>query len=117
MLWTYGLIYVVPVSVVVGVGLGDYWSLLTLALVFGIVPIVDEIVDLDTDNPEPSEARARLETPWFHRLARAWTPVYLATLGWGLWQYGSASLSPVETAGLCCPSVCVEGSASGPPTS
>lgn len=52
--------YLFPLSVVVGAALGGPWTLLTVALAFIAVPVLDEILGLDPRNPnEEEEASAR----------------------------------------------------------
>jgi len=101
MSWLHGLIFVVPLSVIGGAYLGGGWTFLTLALIFGALPLADEIVGVDTRNLTKEEEKERLTDPRYDLLVRSWTPVYVALLAWGLWFGMTASLSVFELVGLC----------------
>ena len=45
------MVLVVPISVVAGFQIGGVGNFLTIAVVFGIVPLLDALVGLDTSNP------------------------------------------------------------------
>ena len=100
-MWSYGLIFVVPMSVLCGAYLGGGWTFVTLALVFGVLPLADEIVGVDTRNLTNEEEKERLANPGYDLLVRAWTPVYVSLVAWGIWFVTTGQMSALEILGVC----------------
>lgn len=61
----YGLI--LPASAFVGLELGGYWTLLTAAIAFAVLPIADTLRGVDNDSPAPTEI-SDLESRWSYRI-------------------------------------------------
>jgi alkane 1-monooxygenase len=54
----YALIYLVPISVIIGLISGNLFIFLTPLLVFGLIPLLDLIIAKDTANPPDDQAPA-----------------------------------------------------------
>jgi alkane 1-monooxygenase len=94
------IIYLLPLSVVVGYLLGGWFTFLTPLMVFGLIPLLDVLLGVNTRNPlEQDEKRltARMEyryVTWFC------VPLQLGLVLWGAWVVTHRSLSPLELAGF-----------------
>lgn len=78
-----------------------WWSGLILA--FGIIPVLDEVVGADVDNP-PDSALARLENDRFYRWATyLYLPLQYLSLMLACWLWsggGGVTMSRIDAAGL-----------------
>ncbi len=85
---SFALVFTVPLSVLVGYGLGGWGLLLTPLLVFGLVPLLDGIIGVDTHNPTP-EAPGE-QTPGRPYGVVTWlcAPCQIALVIWGAWAAG-----------------------------
>ena len=101
MSWLHSLIFVVPMSVIGGAYLGGVWSFLTLFLIFVALPVSDELMGVDTRNLTKEEEQEQLSDPKYDIWVRAWTPVFVAVLAWGLWFVTTTGATPFEIVGVC----------------
>jgi len=92
--------YLVPASAMLGLAWQGVWSWLTLALVFGILPVVEIFTPQSSSNvPETLEAD-RSRRLFFDLLLYLNAPLLFGILGWYLWTLSAQTLSGVETLGL-----------------
>lgn len=54
-LFPYLLSYTIPLVIIVGIGLGDFWTFLPVAVTFGIIPLLERYSKTDTSNPNKYE--------------------------------------------------------------
>lgn len=73
-------VYTVPAVALVGIALGGWHPLLTVAYVFGAIPLADHWVGRDDTNPGEASA----STWWFDAPLLLWVPCQLALLLLGL---------------------------------
>lgn len=86
----------IPATVFAGLWLGGAGTFLTVAFVFGLVPVLDALLGTSLRNPPEHEP----PSPLYDAVLRGWIPVHLATLGYGLHVASSGALSGLELAGL-----------------
>jgi alkane 1-monooxygenase len=92
--------FVIPALIVAGARRGGAWTFVTVAFIYGLVPLVDWLSALDTRNPSPGEAGALERSPPFRLLTWAWVPVQLALVAWGLVTVTGGGHTPVEVVGI-----------------
>jgi len=81
-----------PLSAWIGHLLGrpDLFAWLPLAVLFGLLPLLDRVVGHDPANPTAEERAALEQRRWFRLLTLLCLPVQLALLGWSLLHVTSA---------------------------
>lgn len=97
--WAY-LLFLVPLALPVlgaalarGTGSGA-WHLLTLAVVFGLVPLADALLGRDTGNPSAEDEAALAGDPWYPALTLLTVPLWSALLIWGVATLAREPMSP-----------------------
>lgn len=76
--------FLLPPMLVVGVEWGGAWAFLPVAVVFGLIPLVDLLLGCDRRNPDEA-LLSRLIQSRFHRtILHAWVPVQLAVMAWAV---------------------------------
>jgi alkane 1-monooxygenase len=76
--FTFG--YLLPAVTALGLSLGGGWAWSTVLFVFVLTPLLDALVPVDVENPEPEEEGARAANPWFDVLLFAWLPVQVVVM-------------------------------------
>ena len=71
------IIYLLPLSVWLGYGLGGIYNFLTPLFVFGLVPLLDVLLGVDTRNPNAEEEEALAEDRAFRIITWACAPLQL----------------------------------------
>jgi alkane 1-monooxygenase len=91
----YGLVFGVPVLLVLGARLGSWWTLLPVAYVFVLLPLFDELAgDGGPEGPGPARR-------WIADLPMLlWVPVQLGSTAWTVQRVAAGHTSPWETLGL-----------------
>ena len=97
---SYALVFTVPLSVLIGYGLGGWGLLLTPLLVFGLVPLLDNLIGVDTANPSPGESGEHAGMRPYRVLTWMCVPCQLALVIWGAWTVGRPTTGFLEVAGL-----------------
>ena len=90
----------IPVLIVLGARRGGAWTFVTVAFIYGFVPLVDALSGLDMRNPSPEEADALERSLPFRLLTWAWVPVQLTLIGWGLLAVTGGGHTPLEVVGI-----------------
>lgn len=103
-MWRFLLIYLVPFSVVAGYALrgflGSWITFATPIAVFGVIPLIDLIVGLDTENvPEELEKEKTAEAIYRY-ITWGCAPVQVLVVAWGLYITATRSLPVIEYIGL-----------------
>jgi len=82
------LVFVPPLALALGTTLAGWAVVLPVVVIFGAIPLLDQLLAKDEDNtPGPA---------WLRWLPHAYIPVHLLTLGWALVRIASGELGPVE---------------------
>ncbi|PJZ65565.1 alkane 1-monooxygenase [Leptospira wolffii] len=92
--------FVIPLMAVAGYYLGGGFNFLSLAVVFGILPILDVLVGPDASNPKEEEVPVLQQEFYFRFLTYVWAWVQFALVVWALWEVQSHSLSTLEWVGF-----------------
>lgn len=89
--------FIFPAAAVLGHHLGGGWNFLLPAIAFGLVPLFDHLIGLDTRNP-PDQGAGDI---WAYRVV-TWlvVPVQLALTVWASWAIARPGLTWIERLGL-----------------
>ena len=91
----FGMVYVMPLTLLVGLWLGGPWSFFTVIYIFGIMPVLDAAAGLRTENPDTSR-HAWLFDAWLY----VWSPVQIALMVAVIATIASGTRTPLESIGL-----------------
>ena len=91
--------FLLPVALVAGVRLGGAWTFLPLALLLGVMPILDWVGGLNLANPDDDEPELAAN-PWFRAITWAWIPVQYGMTLWAASVVAAGHLSPIELLGV-----------------
>jgi alkane 1-monooxygenase len=91
--------YALPPLVVVGVHLGGVWAFLPVLVVFGLIPLADLLLGLDTANPDDAAIQRLVDSRYYSMVLYLWVPVQFALLAWAVWMV-SQPLDTVTMLGL-----------------
>lgn len=89
----YWVVFVVPLVALVGLRAGGLATLATLAFVFGLIPVLETLVGLRTDNDDTEGPTRRFA---FDLPLLVWIPTQLGLQAYGLWLVLSGSLEGWE---------------------
>ncbi|MCZ7583517.1 MAG: hypothetical protein M5R36_09385 [Deltaproteobacteria bacterium] len=78
--WPFLIIYTLPICVMTGYWRGGLWHFQTLLIVFGLVPLIDWMLGLRTDNPSPEEEDELVERRAFRWITWLVVPVQVAVV-------------------------------------
>ncbi len=96
----FSMVYLVPVSVIIGYWLGGIYTFITPFLVFGIGPVLDTVIGKDTRNPA-KETEKELESDSRYKiLTLLCAPVQIAVVFWGAYVVSYGDLRILETVGI-----------------
>jgi alkane 1-monooxygenase len=96
----YALIYLVPISVIIGLISGNLFIFLTPLLVFGLIPLLDLIIAKDTANPPDDQAPALSASPIYRLIFWGCVPLQVVMVVWGGYVADHWSLSVEELIGF-----------------
>lgn len=96
----YLIAYILPASAALGLAWQGIWSWLTLAMVFGILPVVEIFTPQSKENVPESEEAGRAGRVFFDWLLYLNAPILFGITGWYLWTMEMQALSIAETLGL-----------------
>lgn len=94
------LIFLVPLSVVLGYIWGGIFTFLTPVMVFGAIPILDLIIGTNTKNPTPEQESTLKEAMSFRIIAILCAPLQVAMVLWGAYAVSRGSMSSTEMVGF-----------------
>ncbi len=92
--------YAIPVLAVLGYYLGGGFNFLTLAMVFGILPLLDVLVGPDSSNPKEEEVPELQKEFYFRFLTYLWAWIQFGLVVWSLWEIQTHSLTVLEWTGF-----------------
>ena len=98
--WFYGIVFIVPASVLIGHAMGGGWHWLTPLLVFGVIPVLDHLLGVDKHNPYPQKTVKAEGMNLWQIITWLCAPIQLALIIWGGWVISHHQLSLVEAIGL-----------------
>ena len=98
--WLFALVFIVPVSVLIGHGLGGSWHWLTPLVVFGVIPVLDHLIGVDRQNPFPDKTVETSDLTVWQIITWLCAPIQIGLVVWGAWLFARGSLGLWEAAGL-----------------
>lgn len=96
----FSMVYLVPVSVILGYWLGGIYTFTTPFLVFGIGPILDTVIGKDTRNPSEEKENEFESDNRYKILTILCVPIQLAVFFWGAYVVSYGNLSALELVGF-----------------
>lgn len=91
--------YALPPALLLGWLMGGAWIWLPVFLVFGIVPVLDWLIGVDSWNPSSEESTVLENDPYYRWILYGWVPVQFALLLFAV-SVASASEGFLEWLGL-----------------
>lgn len=108
----YLIIFLLPLSVVVGYYLGGFYTFLSPLFVFGFIPVLDMILGVDTKNADREEEENLLQNKMFAIIPALTTPIQFFLVMWGAYVVTRGNMSLLELIGFTL-SVGISGGAMG----
>ena len=99
-MWSFMLIYLVPLSVIIGYLMGGMGTFLTPFAVFGIIPFVDLLAGKNRVNVPEDMEKDLSEQKGYRIITWICAPLQVATVFWGLWIIVTRDLPLIESIGL-----------------
>ncbi|MEW5733638.1 MAG: alkane 1-monooxygenase [Thermodesulfobacteriota bacterium] len=90
--WTFLVVFMLPLVVIVGYLLGGAYNFLTPILVFGLIPVLDLILGRNTGNPSPEQEKVLLDDKRYRYITFAAAAVQVGMVLWGAWIVSHRSL-------------------------
>lgn len=81
--WYFLVVFLLPLSVIVGYLLGGGWNFLTPLLVFGLIPVLDLILGKSTANPTAEQEKVLLSDARYRNITFAAAAVQVGLVLWG----------------------------------
>ncbi len=92
--------YSIPLAAIIGLTLGGNWAFFTPIFAFILIPILELLLPVRTENLSKDDAAEKLKNPLFDILLYLNVPVVYGMVGWFLWSLSWASYSTAELIGL-----------------
>jgi alkane 1-monooxygenase len=84
--------FIIPALVITGFYCGDYWNFTAIVFAFLILPLIDQMMGIDTSNVPADEVRIKGEEFYYRFVTYLWTYVQLAFIFWGAHAVTSGKL-------------------------
>lgn len=92
--------FIIPLLVVAGFYGGGWWNYVALAFAFIILPVIDQLVGLDTSNVPDDQVKIVSEELYYRFVTYVWTYVQLAFVLWGAFAVTQRQLTGLEWVGF-----------------
>tara|TARA_R110000772_G_scaffold218169_1_gene328776 strand:- start:638 stop:1687 length:1050 start_codon:yes stop_codon:yes gene_type:complete len=92
--------YSIPLACALGLYLRDYWVFFTPIFAFVLIPILEILLPIQTENLSEEEVITKNNNALFDILLYLNLPVVYMLLGWFLWSISWANYSTMELTGL-----------------
>ncbi|QIE59898.1 alkane 1-monooxygenase [Rasiella rasia] len=92
--------YAIPLAAIIGLTLKGNWAFFTPVFAFVIVPILELLLPVRTENLDPTTAASKLTNPFFDFLLYLNIPLVYGMVGWFLWSLTWVDYSVYEIIGL-----------------
>ncbi len=83
----------VPALVILGYYLGGWWNFLALGFAFIVLPIVDQLIGVDTSNVNENDAKVIGDQFYYRFITYVWTYVQVAIVIWGTYVVSLGTLT------------------------
>lgn len=97
---SFSLVFLVPLSVVAGYIAGGAFLFLTPVLVFGVIPILDMIIGIDTRNPDENSVGFLADQKAYRYITWVCAPLQVGIVVWSAYMAAFSTLGPLEWMGL-----------------
>jgi len=94
------LAFFIPSLTLLGFALGGAWNFLTLAVVFGVVPILDPLLGKRLANYSETVNQNLKDSFYFRFITWLYVPFQLSLIVWGVVTVGSGTMTPLELTGF-----------------
>ena len=84
------LVFMLPAGLLVGAEIGGVWAFIPTLIAFGLIPVLDALLDPNQRNPDEDAGHDRR----FDAPILAWVPVQIATTAYVLWRVTLGNPSP-----------------------
>lgn len=93
--------FILPALTVAGHYLGGTWNFLTVGFAFILLPLIDHLAGINTDNVAETEVKVKGEEFYYRFVTYVWTYVQLAFVVWGCYAVTTSRIqTPVEWIGF-----------------
>lgn len=96
----YLLAYLGPLSAVAGLYFGGAWSFGFVYLAFGILPLLELVLPIDSENFGKEEENKKIASRYFDFLLYAHLPILYSILFYAFYKYAFTPLTTLEVTGL-----------------
>lgn len=96
----YLLAYIIPISAILGITIGGYFSFATVIIGYVLIPIIDKIVPASTENLELELAKKKILNRYFDLLLLINLPLVYLVLWIFLNKINAEVLSTIEISGM-----------------
>jgi len=90
-----------PLTVVVGYYMGNWWNYSNIVYVFVLIPLLDELLGKDQHNLSPTEATAATQDNFFNTVLYVWVYIQVVFLLWSAYVVSTNTLSTAAYIGFC----------------
>jgi len=90
----------IPLSAIVSIALGGYWSYFTVVYVFVIIPVLELLLPMDASNLDDNTKEKKSVSKMFDWMLYANIPLVFGLLGYFLWSVNSLEYRTYEIIGL-----------------
>jgi alkane 1-monooxygenase len=90
----------VPASIVIGHALGGGWNFLTLAIAFGLIPLLDLVVGINPQNPQEDEEETIENDRRFAYATWLLVPLQVGMTIWGAYIVTQTAMTAIELIGF-----------------
>ncbi|HEX5167754.1 MAG TPA: fatty acid desaturase [Cyclobacteriaceae bacterium] len=92
--------FILPLLVVAGFYGGGWWNYLSVLFAFILLPLIDQLIGLDTSNIPEDEIKIVSEEFYYRFVTYVWTYVQFAFVVWGVFVIARRDLSVLEWIGF-----------------
>ena len=92
--------YSIPLAAILGLSLRDYWVFFTPVFAFVLIPILEILLPVQTENLSEAEIKSKDNNVFFDLLLYLNLPLVYGILGWFLWSISFSNYSTMELTGL-----------------
>ena len=90
----------IPLAAIVGLIMREYWAFFTPVYAFVLIPVLEILLPVQTENLSPAEALSKNKNKLFNLLLYLNLPLVFGIVLWFLWSVTWANYESYEVAGL-----------------
>src|SRR6478609_5928919 len=85
--------FIIPALVIIGFYIGGYGNFLTVIFSFLFIPLIDQLLGIDTSNVPKAEVSQKEDEFFYRFVTYCWTFIQFAFLLWGCYAVISGRLT------------------------